>query len=45
MKELNWQLKYDLIFGLKDLFENDFIVFGCEKVEVDFFVDDEILKV
>ena len=45
MKELNWQPKYDLISGLKDSFENDFIASGREKAEVDFSVDDEILKV
>ena len=42
--ELNWQPKYDLISGLKDSFENDFIASGRDKVEVDFSVDNEILN-
>ncbi|NEO57177.1 MAG: NAD-dependent epimerase/dehydratase family protein [Okeania sp. SIO3B5] len=41
--ELNWQPKYDLVSGLKDSFENDFIASGRDKKEVDFSVDDEIL--
>ncbi|NEP04218.1 MULTISPECIES: NAD-dependent epimerase/dehydratase family protein [Okeania] len=45
MRELNWQPKFDLVSGLKDSFENDFIASGRDKVEVDFSVDDEILKV
>ena len=43
--ELNWQPKYDLISGLKDSFENDFIASGRAQAEVDFSIDDEILKV
>ena len=39
MKELNWQPKYDLISGLKDSFENDFIASGREKAEVDISFD------
>ncbi|NER06653.1 MAG: NAD-dependent epimerase/dehydratase family protein [Okeania sp. SIO3C4] len=41
--ELNWQPKYDLVSGLKDSFENDFIASGRDKKEVDFSIDDEIL--
>jgi nucleoside-diphosphate-sugar epimerase len=44
MTELNWQPEYDLISGLKDSFQNDFIASGRDKSEVDFSVDDEILK-
>jgi UDP-glucose 4-epimerase len=44
MTELNWQPEYDLISGLKDAFENDFLASGRDKSEVDFSVDDEILK-
>lgn len=44
MMELNWQPKFDLVSGLKDSFENDFIASGRDKKEVDFSVDDEILK-
>ncbi|NEP82121.1 MAG: NAD-dependent epimerase/dehydratase family protein [Okeania sp. SIO3B3] len=41
--ELNWQPKFDLVSGLKDSFENDFIASGRDKKEVDFSIDDEIL--
>ena len=42
--ELNWQPKYDLISGLKDSWENDYLASGADKLEVDFSVDDEILN-
>ena len=42
--ELNWQPKYDLISGLKDSWENDFLATGADKLAVDFSVDDEILN-
>jgi UDP-glucose 4-epimerase len=41
--ELNWQPKYDLLFGLKDALQNDYLAFSRDKTEVDFSVDDEIL--
>lgn len=44
MTELNWKPEYDLVSGLKDSFQNDFIVSGRDKAEADFSVDDEILK-
>lgn len=44
MTELNWQPEFDLISGLKDSFENDFLTSGRDKAEIDFSVDDEILK-
>lgn len=44
MIELNWKPEYDLISGLKDSFQNDFITSGRDKAEVDLSVDDEILK-
>jgi UDP-glucose 4-epimerase len=44
MTELNWQPEYDLISGLKDSFQNDYQVSGRHEAEVDFSVDDEILK-
>lgn len=43
IKELSWQSKYDLISGLKESFENDYLAFGKDKKEVDFSVDEEIL--
>lgn len=44
MSELNWQPEYDLLSGLKDSFENDYLASGRDKAEVDFSVDDEIVK-
>ncbi len=41
--ELDWQPEYDLISGLKDSFQNDYLTSGRDKTEVDFSVDDEIL--
>jgi nucleoside-diphosphate-sugar epimerase len=43
-KDLYWQPEFDLISGLRDSFENDYLSTGRDKVEVDFSVDDEILK-
>jgi UDP-glucose 4-epimerase len=42
--ELNWQPEYDLLSGLKDSFQNDYQTSGRHEAEVDFSVDDEILK-
>jgi UDP-glucose 4-epimerase len=44
MSELNWQPEYDLLSGLKDSFQNDYLASGRDKAEVDFSVDDEIVK-
>lgn len=44
MTELNWQPEYDLISGLKDSLENDYLASGRDKKEIDFSVDEEILK-
>jgi UDP-glucose 4-epimerase len=44
MTQLNWQPKYDLLSGLKDSFQNDYQASGRHEAEVDFSVDDEILK-
>ena len=43
MTELNWQPKYDLVSGLKDSFENDYLASGRDRSEIDFSVDEEIL--
>jgi nucleoside-diphosphate-sugar epimerase len=43
--ELGWQPEYDLISGLKDSFKNDYLASGRDRAEVDFSVDEEILKV
>jgi UDP-glucose 4-epimerase len=42
--QLNWQPKYDLISGLKDSFQNDYLTSGRDTAEVGFSVDDEILS-
>lgn len=44
MTQLNWQPEYDLLSGLKDSFQNDYLTSGRHEAEVDFSVDDEILK-
>lgn len=44
MTDLYWQPEFDLISGLKDSFENDYIASGQDKAEVDFSTDEEILK-
>ena len=44
MHELNWQPEFDLISGLKDSFQNDYLTNSKDKAQVDFSIDDEILK-
>ncbi len=41
--ELDWHPEYDLVSGLKDSFQNDYLASGKDTVEVDFSVDEEIL--
>nr|WP_199290496.1 NAD-dependent epimerase/dehydratase family protein [Leptolyngbya sp. FACHB-36] len=43
--ELNWTPAYDLLSGLKDSFQNDYLASGRDRAEVDFSTDDEILAV
>jgi UDP-glucose 4-epimerase len=43
MTQLDWKPEYDLISGLKDSFENDYLVSGRDQAEIDFSVDEEIL--
>lgn len=43
MTELNWRPEFDLLSGLKDSFEKDYLSLGKDKAEVDFSVDDEII--
>jgi nucleoside-diphosphate-sugar epimerase len=42
-QELNWQPKYDLVSGLEDSYQNDYLVSGRDASEIDFSLDDEIL--
>jgi nucleoside-diphosphate-sugar epimerase len=41
--DLDWQPKYDLVSGLKDSFQTDYIASGRDQSEIDFSLDDEIL--
>ena len=41
--ELHWTPKFDLVTGLKDSFQNDYLATGQDKAEVDFSLDDQIL--
>ncbi len=41
--ELGWAPTYDLVAGLKDSFQNDYLTSGADKAEVDFALDDKIL--
>jgi nucleoside-diphosphate-sugar epimerase len=42
--QLNWTPQFDLLAGLKDSYENDFLVSGQHKADVDFSTDDMILE-
>ena len=41
--DLDWQPKYDLVSGLRDSFQNDYLALGRDESEIDFSLDDEIL--
>lgn len=41
--DLDWTPKFDLVQGLKDSFENDYLKSGRDKAEVDFSLDEQIL--
>ncbi|MBW4459285.1 MAG: NAD-dependent epimerase/dehydratase family protein [Nodosilinea sp. WJT8-NPBG4] len=41
--ELGWAPTYDLVAGLKDSLQNDYLASGADKAEVDFSLDDKIL--
>lgn len=42
--ELGWHPEYNLVDGLIDSLVNDYVPSGRDKAEIDFSVDDEILK-
>ena len=44
MTEIDWHPEYNLLTGLQDSFENDYLTSSRDTAEVDFSVDDEILK-
>jgi nucleoside-diphosphate-sugar epimerase len=43
MTELDWQPEFDLISGLKDSFQKDYLKIGRDQKEIDFSLDDQIL--
>ena len=44
IEHLHWQPKYDLLSGLKDSFQNDYLASGRHEADVDFSIDNEILQ-
>ncbi len=42
--ELEWQPQFDLVSGLKDSFQNDYLASGRDKTDIDFSLDDQILN-
>lgn len=43
LEDLHWQPQYNLITGLRDSWENDYLASGRDGAEIDFSLDDEIL--
>lgn len=43
LSELDWEPQFDLISGLKDSYENDYLASQGPEAEVDFSLDDQIL--
>lgn len=41
--DLHWQPEYDLVSGLKESFQNDYLASGRDQAEIDFSLDEEIL--
>ncbi|EAZ93855.1 3-beta hydroxysteroid dehydrogenase/isomerase [Crocosphaera chwakensis CCY0110] len=44
LNELNWKPEYDLISGLKDSFEKDYLVSKRDQADIDFSLDEQILS-
>lgn len=44
MEDLNWQPQFDLVSGLKDSFEKDYLASGRAQETLDFDLDDEIIQ-
>ncbi|MFW6359179.1 MAG: NAD-dependent epimerase/dehydratase family protein [Chroococcales cyanobacterium] len=44
MTDLNWQPEFNLISGLKDSFQNDYLASKRQETEIDFYLDDQILN-
>ena len=43
MTQLDWKPEFDLVSGLKDSFQNDYLASRRDQAEIDFSTDDEIL--
>jgi nucleoside-diphosphate-sugar epimerase len=43
MGQLNWKPQFDLVSGLQDSFENDYLIAKRHQSEIDFSTDDEII--
>ncbi len=41
--DLNWSPEFDLVSGLKDSFQNDYLASGRDRADIDFSLDDQIL--
>ncbi|MBD1823948.1 NAD-dependent epimerase/dehydratase family protein [Cyanobacteria bacterium FACHB-DQ100] len=41
--ELDWKPEFDLVSGLKDSYQNDYLKTGRDKSEIDFSLDEQIL--
>jgi nucleoside-diphosphate-sugar epimerase len=41
--DLGWQPKYDLVSGLTDSYQNDYLASGRNQSEIDFSLDEAIL--
>jgi len=44
MQDLDWQPEYDLVAGLKDSLNHDYLASGRNKAEIDFSLDEQILE-
>ena len=42
--DLDWQPQFDLVSGLQDAFEQDYVASGRDQVDIDFSVDEIILQ-
>jgi len=42
--DLHWQPDFDLVSGLRDAWENDYLASGRDRAEIDFSLDDQILQ-
>jgi len=41
--DLNWEPQYDLVTGLQESFQQDYLATGRDQAEIDFSLDDQIL--